>query len=144
MGGPLLKLCCGSPLSGFLFKARFLGLYEEMMVSPLAYFLLHFSLPYLLLLSNYILVYALGHWVSGTVTVLSVLFLFIIKQRHIWFLQLLVVLYMWCCKQYQQLMVLTVLMRICGCLCTHDGDVAAVNMLLCCEYFYMASAFFLL
>lgn len=45
MGGPLLKLCCGSPLSGFLFKARFLGLYEEMMVSPLAYFLLQSAQP---------------------------------------------------------------------------------------------------
>lgn len=65
-----------------------------MMVSPLECLLLHSGQPALFVCTFYVyLGFTLGHWVSGTETGLSILFLCNVQHRHIWYLKLLVVLY---------------------------------------------------
>lgn len=67
-------------------------MYGELTVSPLAW--LHSGQPALFVSAFYLyLGFTLGHWVSGTGSDLSVLFLHNMQHRHIWYLKLLVVLY---------------------------------------------------
>lgn len=66
----------------------------EMMASPLACLLLRSGQPALFACTFYLyLGFILGHLVSGPETGLSILFLFNVQHRHIWYLKFLVVLY---------------------------------------------------
>lgn len=69
-------------------------MYGERTLSPLACLLLHSGQPALFACTFYLyLGFTLGQWVSGTETGLSILFLYNVCHRHIWYLKLLVVLY---------------------------------------------------
>lgn len=67
-------------------------MYGELTVSPLAW--LRSGQPALFASAFYLyLGFTLGHWVSGTGFDLSVLFLYNVQHRHVWYLRLLVVLF---------------------------------------------------
>lgn len=69
-----------------------IAMYGELTVSLLAW--LHSGQPALFVSVFYLyLGFTPGHWVSGTGSDLSVLFLHNIQHRHVWYLRLLVVLY---------------------------------------------------
>lgn len=72
-----------------------IAVYDEMLVCPLARPLLLSGQPALFACTFYLyLGVTLGHWVPGTETSLSLLFLYNVQHGHIWCLKLLVVLYL--------------------------------------------------
>lgn len=96
------------------------------MVSPLACLLLHSGQPALFACTFCLyLGFTLGHWVSGAETGISILFLYNVQHRHIWYLKFLVVLYV---------MPITNSSDNCSwgsvAVCARDGDVTAINALL--------------
>lgn len=91
-----------------------IAMYGERMLLPLACLLLHSGQPALFARMFYLFLgFTLGHWVSGTETGLSVLFLYNGQHRHIWHLKLLVVLYV-----MPVIIALIFLLGICRYLCT--------------------------
>lgn len=90
------------------------------------------SLPYLLLLSIYFFALVIGS-VGQRLAFLFYFYMMSSTERHIRYLKLSVVLYV---------MPILALIALRGSLCM--PDVAAVNMLPCCELSYMASVLLLL
>lgn len=110
---------------GFWMCPSRIPMYGETMISPLTCLLLHSGQPALFACTFYLyLGFTLGHWVCGTETGLSILFLYNVQQRHIWNLKFLVVLYVMPITHNSD-------NSSWGCvaICARDGDVIAINVL---------------